>query len=499
MTLRNIFWLVKEDYFGKAFGCLSVSQAVAAVTNFLLISFYTKNLPPQEFGKISIIWLLVTFLGIAVDSRLNTSICIRYYKSPTEETISNIYTTLFYYLVVSIVLCLILISNNYIIVKLINTTINQHEIYIIVAIILSMTISNLLSSILIVSKKSVMYVGYILSMNAVLVATSLYFVLILKLGYISYLYSYLAAYFSVAVLALLYLHRNFRYSRGGGLSLVKLKSLLRIGFPLIPDAILLLLFSGAGRYILNAYSGFALVGIFSAGFTFSNIFNTLLIAPLGQAVFPILCEKYVKSRDEFRSLLAGIVKYYWIGVTIAIIMYFFFLKEFFNLFVGHGYSKGYDVAGIMLFGVAFSGVSNLLSVIVVMKEKTSKIFIVTSVAFAANLIINVTMVPRYGIYGASIALTSGYIVQAVFMTYYTQKLELICYDYKNIAINILLFTIYFIVIYFLSESDMASYKKTLTKLIVALMYVYHLSKIFMLKDAIINILSRRSYISGLIP
>jgi len=78
MDFISIVSVGMKSYLGKAFGLLSLTQAMNAVTSFGIMTLYTKVLPPQDYGKISLLWLFITILSILVDTRLNTAFCLRY-------------------------------------------------------------------------------------------------------------------------------------------------------------------------------------------------------------------------------------------------------------------------------------------------------------------------------------------------------------------------------------------------------------------------------------
>ena len=175
MNLSLIIVTLKKSYLGKAFGLLSLTQAMNAVTSFGIMTLYTKVLPPQDYGKISLIWLFITILSIFVDTRLNTAFCIRYYKLSHEENARNIYTILIYNLLAVLALYAILASFPQIVEKVMHIVVTAHEIKLVCLITGLMVLVNFLSSLLLVSRDPKSYFLVMLLFNATLFAFSALF------------------------------------------------------------------------------------------------------------------------------------------------------------------------------------------------------------------------------------------------------------------------------------------------------------------------------------
>ncbi len=429
MDFTLIMRAVGQSYLGKAFGLISVTQAMNAVTSFGIMTLYTKVLPPQDYGKISLIWLFITILSILVDTRLNTAFCIRFYKIPHEESVRNIYTILMYNLLAVLALYAVLASFPQLVQSLMHIVITAHEINLVCLITFLMVLVNFLNSLLMVSRKPKGYFFIMLLFNTTLLAASALFLLGLQFGYVAYLYSYLAAYGVVSLVSLWYLLTRYRPTVGGLLSTTGLKGLLRLSLPLVPDGLLLMFMTWAGRYLLNLYSGLAVVGVYSVAYMFSNIFNNFIVAPFAQAVTPMLFEKYVASKEDYKRFLGIIFKYYWLVVLTIVIAYFVVLQELFSVFVGARYVGAYNIIAIIMLGIMFSGAVNLLGATIIMREKTKRTFMITAVSVVANITLNLLLVPQMGMYGAALAMLLSYALQFALVLAYTQRLLPVRYNY----------------------------------------------------------------------
>jgi len=294
--------ILSRSYLVKAFSFLSLSNAISAITSVSILAFYTKYLPPADFGKISLIWIFVIIASMLIDCRLNTAFSIKFYKVSKEENIKNIYTIFVYNLIVFSLVYFVFLLYPSLFQKILKIQIITADLNVVFFLILFMIIGNFYTSFLIVAQKPKSYFFMKLTFNMILIISSLIFLIVLRDGYISYLKAYLSSYFIVAVIGLKYFFINYKPHKKNVISISNLKDLLRLGLPLVPDALMLMLLTWADRYILNLYVGLAITGIYTVGYKFSNIINNFIVTPLGQAISPMLFKHFVKSQEIYKKI-----------------------------------------------------------------------------------------------------------------------------------------------------------------------------------------------------
>lgn len=454
MNIKNakIFNILSQSYLAKAFSFFSLSQAVGALTSFGILVLYTKLLPPADFGKIALIWIFVTIASMLIDGGLNTAFSIRFYKTSKEENTKNIYSILIYNSIVFSLVYSVFLLFPSLLQGILKTQIATSDLHAAFLLVLFMIFGNFYTNILIVDQKPKNYFLVKLVFNTVLVVSSLIYVVVLKSGYISYLKAYLISYFVMSLIGLKFFIVNYKPIKNV-ISVVNLKSLLKLGLPLVPNALMLILLTWADRYILNLYAGLAIVGIYTVGYRFSELINNFIVNPFGQALSPALFKQFVKSKDEYKKTMGRVFKYYWLIISGIMIAYFVILKEVFQLFIGVEYMEGYNIIGIVLFGVILWGATNFLGATVIMKEKTGKMFLFTFISVSFNIALNLILIPKYGMYGAAIATLLAYVLQFIMIFTYTQKLVFISYDYKFILKSVSVSLCFFAFILFLSYSE----------------------------------------------
>jgi O-antigen/teichoic acid export membrane protein len=452
MSIREtkIFNILSRNHLIKSFSYFSLSQAINAIFSFGILALYTKVLPPADFGRISLIWIFVTVATIIIDGRLNAAFSIKYYKVSKEEITKNIYSIFVYNIFVFLLVYFVFSLHPSLFQKILKIKITTSDLNVVFLLILCMIFGSFYTNILIVSQKPKKYFYTTIVFNTAIITATVVYLLILKSGYISYLKAYLVSYFTISIIGFRYIYVNYKPHKNV-ISLINLKELFKIAGPIIPNSLLLILLTWANRYILNLYSGLSIVGIFSVGYNFSEVISYFIINPFGQAIAPILFKQYAQSGEEYKKTVGRVIKYYWIAMLCIMLAYFVILREVFQLFIGAEYMEGYNIVAILLFGVILSGAAtNFLGATVVMKEKTGKMFLFTSISASLNIGLNFILIPRYGMYGAAIATSLSYVLQFIMIFSYTQKLVFISYDYKFILKSIIISLCFFALILCLS-------------------------------------------------
>lgn len=446
----KIFNIVTQSYLTKAFSFFSLAQAMSAVVGFGLLALYTRYLPPAEFGKISLIWMFVLIASILIDGRLNTSFSIRFYKVSKEENTKNIYSIFACNIIVWGMVFLIFLLFPSLFQKMLGFGMPMADLIVSFVLILFMILGNFYTNILIVDQKPKSYFLVKLTFNMVLIIATVIYLVILKSGYMAYLKAYLTAYFIITLIGTRFFVSNYRLHKKV-LSLSKLKELLKIGIPLVPAGLLLMLLTWADRYILNLYAGLTIVGIYTIGYRFAEVINSFIINPFGQALSPLIFKQFAQSRDKYKKTLRTVLKYYWLVMFGIMIGYFVVLREVFQFVIVPEYMEGYNIVGIVLLGIILWGATNFLGGTVVVAEKTGKMFLFTSISVGLNIGLNFLLIPKYGMYGAAVATLIAYAVQFAMVFIYTQKLVFINYDYafifKSIVFSLCFFALIFSISY----------------------------------------------------
>lgn len=485
----KIFNFLSKNYLVKAFGSFSLSQVINALSSFAILLLYTRALLPADFGKVTLIWVFITIISMLIDSGLNTAFSIKFYKIPKEENIKNIYSIFIYILVVFSLLYYLFLFFPSLFLKISRVQVATSELTIIFLLMLAIIFGRFYTNMLMISLRPKNYFFTTLVFNIVLVISSFIYLVVRRSGYISYFKAYLLAYFTISILGLRFFVINYKPAKNQIISLANLKGLLKLGLPLVPNSVMLMLLIWADRYILNLYVSLAVVGIYSVGYRFAGIINSFIIDPFGQAMAPINFKLFAKSLSEYKGLMAKVMNYYWLIFFGIMIGYFTILGEVFRLFIDIKYIEGYNIVGMVLIGAIIWGITNYLGSTVVMKEKTGKMLLFTSISVFLNIGLNFMLIPRYGMYAAAATTLISYMLQFIMILKYTQKLVWVNYDYGFIFKSIVFSLSFFAIILFLSFLKINIGIMLGLKIVVFLLFILISYRLFDVKKFIKEILS----------
>lgn len=477
-----------QNYIIKAFTSFSAIQIIGILAGFIILSLFTKSLSPEDFGKVTFIMILVVILATIIDCGLNTAFSIRFYKVSDEENKKNIFTILIYNLLVLILFCIPFLLFPSFSQKLFKTKLSMYQQISIFFLILVTIVGRFYTNFLMIAKKPKTYFIVNVCFYFILIVMSLIFLLVLKTGYFSYVYAYIIAHSSLAITGLWYFLFRYRIELKKSLSFTNLISLLKLGLPLVPNSLILMLLTYADRYILGMYTGLAAVGIYSVGYTFSEKVQSAIISPVGQALTPIGFKTFAKDISEYKILLKKIFEGYWLLIGIFLVFYFSILRELFTLLIGKQYLEGYNIIPIVIIGTVFFGAANMVAGTVVMKEKTDKIFLFSLIAVVINILLNFILIPGFDIYGAAIATLISYVVYFCLFFRYTQQLVYVPYNFRLILSSGLIWLIFLGLIVSVSYLKINILISLLIKITLMCFSVLIMQKLFNVKDVIKQVL-----------
>lgn len=164
----------------------------------------------------------------------------------------------------------------------------------------------------------------------------------------------------------------------------------------------LLIYTQTDRLMINHYLGVEEVGVYTIGMQLSNIL-AILIGPIQNSLFPKFLELYRNDYQKYYNFYkltnTIITQFYLIITLISIIVVKYTFK--------YVYSSQYDGAiliySILAFSVFIKANGSLQTSHMTIKNITKKSFYKTLVSLILNIILNILLIPKYGINGAAIA------------------------------------------------------------------------------------------------
>jgi O-antigen/teichoic acid export membrane protein len=215
------------------------------------------------------------------------------------------------------------------------------------------------------------------------------------------------------------------------------KELLKFGLPYIPVGISGIILQVVDRPILKAMSTDSAVGIYQANYRL-GIFMNLVSSMFEYAWRPFFLSH---AKDEnAKPLFARVMTYYVLVSTLMFLVLSFFIGDivtvplpYFHRYLIHpNYWSGLGIVPIVLLAYVFGGISINLNAGIQIQKKTMYLLPTSIIAAVSNIVANILLIPKYGIYGAAWATLIAYVLSAAALFVVAQKFYRIEYEYYRL-------------------------------------------------------------------
>ena len=381
--LKNFSWMMVEHALKIIFG-LSVSI------------YLVRYLGPSDYGllsyALSLTGIVSPFATLGIDA-----ILLREVIKDIKNERNLLYTAQLLKLGAGLTLTVVIISSLYILKK-------DAILIIIVAILMLGIILDALN----------VYKEYIVAVNkmrflAFAGISSLVIANLLKLGLLIVgalvVWFAFAIFFSklVNVLSLRYLYKKNSLEKNAKFSLRIARDMLKDSWPLIFTSFTGIIFMYADQLIIEYYYGYESVGIYAASVRLL-LFFMVIPSVISNMIYPAVIKLFDNnSKNYFIARMEIIYFYHFVGALILICMFSFLGDQI----VSFLYGESYVGAGLILRTYSFTFVFvffNPMNNKLLMIENLQKLMLLRNfIGLVFNLGLNLILVPKTGMVGASIA------------------------------------------------------------------------------------------------
>jgi O-antigen/teichoic acid export membrane protein len=231
---------------------------------------------------------------------------------------------------------------------------------------------------------------------------------------------------AAVVLALIFVHRrhlSLRFERP------LLRRLMRFGLPTMPAELSLYGLNFVDRIIIVHLASLRQAGLYSLGVKFAQGVNVLVRG--FQLAWPPLAYS-IRDDDEARRVYATVVTLFVAGCAFVVTGMWLLSRWIVRALAAPEFFGSYKVIGLIATGVTLYALYMVLVVILGRTGRTEFNFPATAAALAANIALNLILVPPLGIVGAGIALVASYLVVLVLMYSFTQRLFPVPYEWGRL-------------------------------------------------------------------
>lgn len=435
----------------KNSGLYSVASFLQKGISFFLLPIYTTYLTSEDYGKLSIIQSIVSFLSIFLLLSLHASAGRLHFISNNKYRRARIWgTTLMLVIYNSIFLGAIFIIGHKF---LIDPFAKGIQFFPLIFISLIGTILSpvylFFQSWLQVTQQGTRYAINMFINFIVATTLSIVSLTVFKAG----IYGLVCSALITSILFFIYSFISF-------FPVVKIKINKKISIqsfkyalPILPHSVSSWLMVMVDRLMINNFIGSSQTGIYSVAYSFGGILN-IVTTSVNQAFSPWFFQKVSEDRTNLSSIysFAEIITIGYCFIAMSITL---FSPEVVRLMTTKSFHTAWQPIVFISFGYVFSGLYYFLAMPLWLKN-TKFVFIITLVSAGVAVILNFILIPLYGIIGSGISLLVSLCVSSIIGLFLSNRMEQdINFPWKKLyGIVTMFFSISFFV--FIIEASIAS-------------------------------------------
>nr|MBC8526081.1 polysaccharide biosynthesis C-terminal domain-containing protein [Candidatus Cloacimonadota bacterium] len=178
----------------------------------------------------------------------------------------------------------------------------------------------------------------------------------------------------------------------------------------------------SNRYIIKFYYNSFEVGIYSALSNISSQSLNFLFSGLMFAVYPVLVKSWrTGSKKATSQLMTKFIRIYLIICMPALVGLILLYSPIIKLFTTSEFLYGYNIMPYLAITSFLVGLNQYFSKPIELKKQTKLLLIIMLCTSVVNILLALTLIPKYGLLGAAISTFISYIILLVINYFLGQK------------------------------------------------------------------------------
>lgn len=231
-------------------------------------------------------------------------------------------------------------------------------------------------------------------------------------------YAFTFAVVLVMIVSLLSIFKKFR-----GIQSKRIftnKEIIRTSFPMMLSSSVLLLMAWSDTIMIGIFKAEVDVGIYNVALKLAMT-TGIVLGAVNSIVAPKISETFNNDRmDEFRKLIKQSTRIIFFS-TLPILIILFLFPEFLLSFFGTEFTIAKTTLLILLVGQVANAMSGSVGYILQMTGKEKVFQNILLLSLVCNVILNLLLIPSYGIEGAAIASAFSLLIWNLSSVYYIYK------------------------------------------------------------------------------
>ena len=223
-----------------------------------------------------------------------------------------------------------------------------------------------------------------------------------------------------------------RYQLGLQFSRDLLRQMNHFGMPLVPSALALWAINFIDRIFIAGYKGQAEVGVYSVAVRISSAIVFLMIAfRLAWPAFAYSIEDDREAKRAYSYVLTYLLFVCcWLSVALGVLAPW--LVDL--LAPKHSFHRAADAVALLSFAATAYAGYTVVAIGIGRARQTQFNWVVSGAAAAINVVLNVILIPPYGMIGAAISTVVAYVALFLLMVLNSQRVYPVAYQWRRVLI-----------------------------------------------------------------
>ena len=392
--------------FFTRFSHFLTGMGVAQLFGLLTFPILTRALTKEQYGVMSLINTTM-LLAVAISKAGLSDGIIRFYKEysadPEKLTIfsSTVFMRGLVFSIFSVILYLAAIP-------VINHYLKYDRTYILCFIV--MAFSLFIRPLIMIIVNFLRAIGKTVFLNVISivgatisVGLSLFFLLYVIGGLYGYFIGGVIAEYALGGIFFYWFFKQYKVmpSRVSGDLAIQL---IKFGLPLLFSECAFLALSYADRYLIVAYYNESVLGLYSVGYNLAMYIANILMFSISYSIVPIYVDIYnSEGKEKTEEFLGKCLHYILIAFIPICFGYIAISKDLFTTLASEKYASAASFSPIILIGSIFFALNYILNAGLYLAKRSMTMLGIMLLAVAVNILLNILLLPPYGVMGAAIA------------------------------------------------------------------------------------------------
>jgi O-antigen/teichoic acid export membrane protein len=221
-----------------------------------------------------------------------------------------------------------------------------------------------------------------------------------------------------------------RYQLGLEFSRDLLRQMNRFGMPLVPSALALWAINFIDRIFIAQYKGQAEVGVYSVAVRISSAIVFLMIAfRLAWPAFAYSIEDDREAKRTYSYVLTYLLFVCsWVSLALGVLA-----PWLVEVLAPKSFHRAADAVALLAFAsTAYAGYT-VVAIGIGRARQTQLNWVVSGAAAVVNVVLNVILIPRYGMIGAAISTAAAYVGLLLGMVWNSRRVYPVDYQWRRVA------------------------------------------------------------------